>query len=85
MKIDLNTALTAAQLISILVLLPMAGFKAWRKIDERLSEQDARLIRIESQFHRNGGSSLRDSIDRIDRDVAKLTGRFDQHIEEGGK
>lgn len=85
MQLDLNTALTAAQFISIIVLLPMAAFKAWRKIDERLSEQDARLIRIESQFHRNGGSSLRDSIDRIDRDVAKLTGRFDQHIEEGNK
>lgn len=73
------------QIVSVLILAPIGIWKIWRNIDHRLSEQDERLIRIESQFHRNGGSSLRDSIDRIDRDVAKLTGRFDQHIEEGNK
>jgi hypothetical protein len=85
MKIDLNTALTVAQLVSVVVLLPLGAFKAWRKIDVRLTAQDARLISIESQFHRNGGSTLRDQNDRMERDLAKLTGRFDQHIEEGGK
>jgi hypothetical protein len=79
---NLNDATNIATLISILIGLPFGVFRIWRRLDHRLGEQDARLIRIESQFHRNGGSSLRDSIDRIDRDVAKLTGRFDQHIEE---
>ena len=83
MKFDLATISNLTQVFSVLVLLPAGIWKIWRSIDIRLSEQDERLIRIESQFHRNGGSSLRDSIDRIDRDVAKLTGRFDQHIEEG--
>jgi hypothetical protein len=82
-KFDLATISNLTQVFSVLVLLPAGIWKIWRSIDIRLSEQDERLIRIESQFHRNGGSSLRDSIDRIDRDVAKLTGRFDQHIEEG--
>ena len=80
MKID--TAASIAQVLSFVFLIPSFAYAVWRKIDKRLTDQDERLIRIESQFHRNGGSSLRDSIDRIDRDVAKLTGRFDQHIEE---
>jgi hypothetical protein len=82
MKFDLGVIANITQVFSVLVLLPSGIWKIWRSIDSRLTEQDERLIRIESQFHRNGGSSLRDSIDRIDRDVAKLTGRFDQHIEE---
>lgn len=79
---DLNTASNIAQILSLVIILPTALWKGWRKLDTRLTAQDARLISIEAQFHRNGGSSLRDSIDRIDRDVARLTGRFDQHIEE---
>lgn len=78
-------ALTIAQLISWALVVPLAVYKVWRKLDLRLSETESRLIRIEQQFHRNGGTSLRDSIDRIDRDVARLSGRFDQHIEEGNK
>ena len=83
MKFDLGTIANITQVFSVLVIAPIGVWRIWRTIDNRLTEQDMRLIRIESQFHRNGGSSLRDSIDRIDRDVAKLTGRFDQHIEEG--
>ena len=79
---DLNAASNIAQILSLVIIFPTALWKGWRKLDTRLTAQDARLISIEAQFHRNGGSSLRDSIDRIDRDVARLTGRFDQHIEE---
>lgn len=79
---NLNTAASIAQVLGIVVLIPGALWKGWQKINDRLNSQDDRLIRIEAQFHRNGGSSLRDSIDRMDRDLAKLTGRFDQHIEE---
>jgi hypothetical protein len=82
MKITLDTALIVAQLLTYLVAFPYGVFKIWRKLDMRLAEQDNRLIRIESQFHRNGGSSLRDAVDRMDRDLAKLTGRFDQHLVE---
>ena len=79
---NLNTAGNIAQILSVLIVIPAALWKGWNKLNNRLTDQDDRLIRIEAQFHRNGGSSLRDSIDRIDRDLAKLTGRFDQHIEE---
>ena len=80
---NLDTALTVAQLISILFILPAAGFRVWRKLDERLTVQDIKLEKINAQFHRNGGSSLRDQNDRMERELARLTGRFDQHIEEG--
>ena len=83
MKLDLAVWGNIAQIFSLIVLLPAGVWKIWRRVDLRLTDQDERLIRIEAQFHRNGGSSLRDSVDRIDRDMAKLTGRFDQHIEEG--
>ena len=82
---NLDTALTVAQLISILIILPASGFRAWRKIDQRLTSQDIRLENINAQFHRNGGSSLRDQNDRMERDLARLTGRFDQHVVEGTK
>ena len=83
MKLDLAVWGNIAQIFSLIILLPAGVWKIWRRVDSRLTDQDERLIRIEAQFHRNGGSSLRDSVDRIDRDMAKLTGRFDQHIEEG--
>ena len=81
----IDTYASIAQVLSFIILLPSFAYTVWRKLDKRLTDQDDRLIRIESQFHRNGGSSLRDSIDRIDRDVAKLTGRFDQHITENNE
>ena len=85
MKIDVSTIATVLQIVSMIAVLPYGAWKAWNKIDARLSEQDLRLIRIEGQFHRNGGTSLRDSIDRIDKEVAKLQGRFDQHVEDRNK
>jgi hypothetical protein len=80
---NLDTALTVLQIISIAILLPLWAYKAWAKLDVRLTEQDKKLERIDAQFHRNGGSSLRDQNDRMERDLARLTGRLDQHIEEG--
>lgn len=51
---NIDTALTIAQLISILVILPASGFKAWRKIDERLTAQDSKLARIEYALFNEG-------------------------------
>lgn len=81
MNLDLATQI--ASLISMVFVLPVAGFRVWRRIDERLTQQDLKLEKINAQFHRNGGSTLRDQNDRMERDLARLTGRFDQHIEEG--
>lgn len=83
MVITLDEIKTIVELVGLLIALPIAFWKIWRRIDIRLVKQEERLIRIEAQFHRNGGSTLRDSIDRMDRDMAKLTGRFEQHITEG--
>lgn len=66
----LDTALTVAQLISVTVLLPAGAFKAWRKLDERLTEQDKRLERIEYQVYENGGKSMKDQINALVIDVA---------------
>jgi hypothetical protein len=82
---NLDMALTLLQIVSIVILLPLWAYRAWAKLDHRLTEQDKKLEKINAQFHRNGGSSLRDQNDRIERDLARLTGRFDQHVEEGSK
>jgi DNA polymerase III delta prime subunit len=79
---NLDTTLTVLQIVSIAILLPLWAYKAWAKLDTRLTEQDMKLEKINAQFHRNGGSSLRDQNDRMERDLARLTGRFDQHIED---
>ena len=51
---NLDTSLTIAQLISILVILPASAFKAWRRIDKRLTAQDTKLSRIEYALFNEG-------------------------------
>ena len=68
----LDTALSLLQIISIVVLAPLGAFKAWRKLDERLTEQDKRLERIEYQVYENGGKSMKDQINSLVIDVAIL-------------
>ena len=70
MKLD--TLLAIAQLVSIAFVLPIGAFKAWRKLDERLTEQDRRLVRIEYQLYENGGSSMKDQVNSLVLDVAVL-------------
>lgn len=48
--------------------------------------------RLEEQYTPNGGSSMRDAIDRIekrinkiDKELSVLCGKFEQHIIEGDK
>lgn len=61
----LDTSLAVAQLIAICVGLPLGGFKIWRKLDVRLTDQDKRLARIEYQVYENGGSSMKDQINSL--------------------
>ena len=72
MLMNLENSLTLLQVISILVLMPLGAFKAWRKLDERLTEQDKRLERIEYQVYENGGKSMKDQINALVVDVAIL-------------
>lgn len=41
-----------------------------------------RLERIEYEYRPNAGTSMRDAINRIENKLAKLEGKFEQHIEE---
>ena len=50
MNITLDTSLALAQLIALVV----GGFKIWRKIDTRLSAQDAKLAKIEYALFNDG-------------------------------
>ena len=42
-------------------------------------------IKMSKQFQPNGGSSLQDSVNRIEHDQRYLRNRLDQHIHEHGK
>jgi hypothetical protein len=70
MKLD--TALALAQIISLGFVAPVAVFRIWRKLDNRLTEQDKRLIRIEYQLYENGGLSMKDQINCITKDINSL-------------
>ena len=62
---SLDTSLAIAQLVAICIGLPLGGFKIWRKLDVRLTDQDKRLARIEYQVYENGGSSMKDQINSL--------------------
>jgi hypothetical protein len=54
MNLTLDTALALAQLVSLVIILPTGAFKAWRKIDMRLTSQDTKLARIEYALFNEG-------------------------------
>lgn len=51
------------------------GIQFFNKINHRLD-------RLEEQYRPNGGSSMRDAINRIENKLSKLEGKFEQHVEE---
>ena len=51
------------------------GFKLFNKITVRLDK-------LEEQYKPNGGSSMRDAINRIENKLSKLEGKFEQHVDE---
>lgn len=61
----LDTSLAVAQLLALCVGVPIGGFRIWRKLDCRLTEQDKRLARIEYQVYENGGMSMKDQINKL--------------------
>ena len=72
MKLTLDTSLAIAQLIALCVGLPLGGFKIWRKLDCRLTDQDKRLARIEYQVYENGGASMKDQINSLVQNQADI-------------
>jgi len=57
--------------------------KLMRKLD-KLDDIDNRIKKVESQYVPNGGSSMRDAINRIEKNMDKLQERFDNHIDKNG-
>ena len=65
--------------------LIFAGFKYINRITsrlEKLDEIDARIKKVELQYSPNGGSSMRDAVNRIEKNMDKLQERFDNHIDK---
>jgi hypothetical protein len=56
-------------------LLVFGGFKFFISLTHRLEK-------LEEQYKPNGGSSMRDAVNRIELKLSKLEGKFEQHIEE---
>lgn len=83
----LSNASSWSQLIlsSIEILAVVwAAFRYLNKIINRLDKLDHiddRLKKVESQYVPNGGSSMRDAVNRIEKQVDKLQDRFENHID----
>lgn len=54
----------------------------YNDIDQKYDDIREKLTSIELQYKPNGGSSMRDAVNRIENKFAKLEGRFEQHVEE---
>lgn len=83
----LSTASTWSQFIlsSVeILLLIWAGIKVVSKIStklDKLDDIDARIKKVESQYVPNGGSSMRDAVNRIEKNMDRLQERFENHID----
>jgi hypothetical protein len=66
--------ITVLAILQISVII-FGGFKFF-------ASMTARLERVEEQYKPNGGSSMRDAINRIEVKLSKLEGKFEQHVEE---
>jgi hypothetical protein len=67
-------ATVGALILEVLIVL-WSVFRHFNKIERRLD-------RIELEYKPNHGSSMRDAVNRIEKSIAKLEGRFEQHVEE---
>lgn len=70
--------LSVLQIIAIL----WGWMKFYTKIQVQFNDLGNRIAHIEAQYVPNGGSSLRDAINRIEAKFSKLEGRFEQHVDE---
>ena len=66
----------------VAIVAAMVILKKWL-----LSDVSKDIEQVNAQLHRNGGSSLRDAVDRIEqrqseigKDVRRVTERLDDHI-----
>ena len=69
-----DTVITVLALIQIFVLV-LGGFKFFISLTTRLGK-------LEDEYKPNGGSSMRDAVNRIEVKLSKLEGKFEQHLKE---
>ena len=74
----MNLALAAeiAQIFAVVLVFPTTIWRAWRSFDRRIDGMDKRTMRIEAQFFKNGGSSLKDDIILIKEVQANIKGHL---------
>lgn len=74
----LDNASTITQILAILIQIGAifyGGLKFFTKINVRLD-------RLEEQYKPNGGSSMRDAVNRIELKLSKLEGKLEQHTDD---
>jgi len=81
-----DTSSASQILITVIEIIGLlyAGFRFVNKITTRLEKLDEitdRLDALETQYKPNGGSSMRDAVNRIERQVEKLQDRLEHHID----
>jgi hypothetical protein len=73
---NLTLAAQIAQIVSVTLILPIVLWRAWRSFDRRIDAVDKRTVRIEAQFFRNGGSSMKDDIVSLKEGQANIKGHL---------
>jgi len=88
---SLNIASSWSQLVlssAEILLLVWAGLRYINKLAaklEKLDDINKRLDTIESQYRPNGGSSMKDAVNRIEKQLDKMQDRLDSHIDHNRK
>lgn len=67
----LDTFRTALDIFFLVVALPLAGFKVWRKLDARLTAQDGKLARIEYALF-NEGRGMEQQLKEVHKDQRSI-------------
>jgi len=87
----LSTASTWSQLIVSgfqIILIIWGVIKLVNKVSTKLDKLDnisERLTKVELQYVPNGGSSMKDSVNRIEKQLDKLQDRLEHHIDSNSK
>jgi len=89
MSLDIASSWSQVILSSAeILLLVWAGLRYINKLTARLEKLDdinKRLETIEGQYRPNGGSSMKDAVNRIEKQLDKMQDRLDSHIDHNRK
>lgn len=77
-----RTAAAATQAITV-ALAPVV--EQIQGVADQVSDVAGRTARIEGQFYNNGGSTLRDRVDKIDVQSARTEGSLVEHLKQSAE